>query len=132
MKTRTQEAGKYDRSQGIGVDIVDIERIEKSVEHYGEKFLLRVLTEQELESCRHKADMTASIAARFAAKEALSKALGSGFHLGLAGTVSRFATMRQVSLFCVLDSSLGLEEVQIKLSISHDGGMAVAFVLVEG
>ncbi|ANT64008.1 MULTISPECIES: holo-ACP synthase [Prosthecochloris] len=120
-------------ARGIGVDIVDIERIEKSVEHYGEKFLLRVLTEQELESCRHKADMTASIAARFAAKEALSKALGSGFSSGFGWhSVEVRNNEAGQPFFCVLDSSLGLEEVQIKLSISHDGGMAVAFVLVEG
>lgn len=120
-------------ARGIGVDIVDIGRIEKSFETYGEKFLLRVLTEAELESCRHKADMMASVAARFAAKEALSKALGSGFSSGFGWhSVEVRNNDAGQPFFSILDSSLNLQEEHIRLSISHDGGMAVAFVLVEG
>ncbi len=62
----------------VGVDIVDIRRIRKSYEQYGEEFLQRVLTENEISYCRKKKDMMPGVAVRFAAKESLSKALGSG------------------------------------------------------
>jgi holo-[acyl-carrier protein] synthase len=59
----------------IGVDIIEIARIERAVTRWGERFLKRIYTEKELELCRNRAD---SLAAHFAAKEAAMKALGSG------------------------------------------------------
>jgi holo-[acyl-carrier protein] synthase len=61
----------------IGVDIIEIERIRSVLAHHGERFLQRVFTEQEILQCRGKA---LKIAGRFAAKEAISKALGTGMH----------------------------------------------------
>ena len=61
----------------VGVDIVDIRRIRRSYERYGEKFLRRVLTEHEIAYCRKKKDMMPSVAARFAAKEAWVKLMGA-------------------------------------------------------
>jgi len=59
----------------IGVDIIEIARIEKAVAHWGERFLKRIYTEKELELCRNQG---AALAAHFAAKEAAMKALGTG------------------------------------------------------
>ena len=60
--------------QCIGVDIIEIARIEKAIARWGEHFLKRVYTEKEIELCQSRA---ASLAARFAAKEAAMKALGT-------------------------------------------------------
>ncbi|NTW11433.1 MAG: holo-ACP synthase [Chlorobiaceae bacterium] len=62
----------------IGMDIVCVDRIRKSYRRYGDKFLEKILTGAEIELCRKKADMLQSVASRFAAKEAISKALGCG------------------------------------------------------
>ena len=61
----------------IGVDIIEIERVRGVLAHHGDRFLQRVFTEQEIQQCRGKA---LKIAGRFAAKEAISKALGTGMH----------------------------------------------------
>ncbi|MGB9715648.1 MAG: holo-ACP synthase [Thermodesulfovibrionales bacterium] len=62
---------------GIGIDIVKIERIKQVVQKWGEKFLERVFTEGEISYCYEKKDPFLSLAVRFAAKEALIKAVGS-------------------------------------------------------
>jgi holo-[acyl-carrier protein] synthase len=61
----------------IGVDIIEIERVRSVLAHHGKRFLQRVFTEQEIQQCRGK---VLKIAGRFAAKEAISKALGTGMH----------------------------------------------------
>jgi holo-[acyl-carrier protein] synthase len=63
---------------GIGVDLVKVERIERVLARYGDRFLERVFTEREIAYCRGKAWATSALAMRFAAKEAFSKALGVG------------------------------------------------------
>ena len=64
---------------GLGNDIVDIRRIEKTLENYGERFIARIFTEIEVRKSERRAARAASYAKRFAAKEACSKALGTGF-----------------------------------------------------
>src|SRR6266852_4860172 len=61
----------------VGIDIIEVERVRKVHEHHGERFLKRVFTEMEVRQCRGKANR---LAGRFAAKEAISKALGTGLH----------------------------------------------------
>ena len=61
----------------VGIDIIEVERVRKVYEHHGERFLKRVFTEMEVRQCRGKANR---LAGRFAAKEAISKALGTGLH----------------------------------------------------
>ena len=63
---------------GIGTDIVDVDRIRESHEKFGEKFLNRILLTAELEYCLNHTDPAPHIAARFAAKEAIAKAFGTG------------------------------------------------------
>jgi holo-[acyl-carrier protein] synthase len=63
---------------GIGVDLVQVARIERAVARYGDRFLARVFTPGEIAYCRNKSWAAAGFALRFAAKEAFSKALGVG------------------------------------------------------
>ena len=61
----------------VGIDIIEVERVRKVYEHHGERFLQRVFTPREVQQCRGK---ITRLAGRFAAKEAISKALGTGLH----------------------------------------------------
>ena len=68
---------------GLGNDIIDIRRVERTIERYGERFLSRVFTEIERRKSDNRAERAASYAKRFAAKEACAKALGTGFRQGV-------------------------------------------------
>jgi holo-[acyl-carrier protein] synthase len=68
---------------GIGNDLCDIRRIEKSIARFGDRFLLRVFTEEERRKAFSRAHAARTFAKRFAAKEAASKALGTGFRAGV-------------------------------------------------
>ena len=68
---------------GVGSDLIDIRRIEKTIERYGERFLDRIFTQTERRRCDRRANRAASYARRFAAKEAAAKALGTGFRRGV-------------------------------------------------
>ncbi len=64
---------------GVGIDITDVARIKKMLEKYGDSFLARTFTEAEIQYCKNRAAAEMHFAARFAAKEAMVKALGTGF-----------------------------------------------------
>lgn len=68
---------------GLGSDIIDIRRIERTLERFGDRFILRVFTQTEREKSERRATRAASYARRFAAKEACAKALGTGFRRGV-------------------------------------------------
>jgi holo-[acyl-carrier protein] synthase len=68
---------------GLGSDLIDIRRIEQTIERFGDRFLDRIFTDAERRKCERRADRAASYAKRFAAKEACSKALGTGFRDGV-------------------------------------------------
>lgn len=121
---------------GTGIDVIEIERIAHSIERYGERFLRRVYTEGEIAYCRRKRSDAESFAARFAAKEAGAKALGTGISRGV--TWLEFEVARQpgqrpfLSLHgraLVLATRLGVKA--ISLSITHTGSLAVASVIME-
>ncbi len=67
---------------GIGIDIIEIERIAKSVERFGDRFLNKIFTQRELDYSLAKANKNQHLAARFAAKEAIAKALATGWSKG--------------------------------------------------
>jgi holo-[acyl-carrier protein] synthase len=69
---------------GTGIDIVEVPRIAASIERFGSRFLRRVFTEGEIQYCESKANRVERYAARFAAKEAAMKALGTGWNHGVA------------------------------------------------
>lgn len=68
---------------GIGNDVIDIERIEQTLQRYGDRFVQRLFTEVEQAKSDRRANRAASYAKRFAAKEACSKALGTGLRRGV-------------------------------------------------
>ena len=68
---------------GIGSDLIDITRIERTLERYGERFIERIFTDVERRKSERRANRAASYAKRYAAKEACSKALGTGFRAGV-------------------------------------------------
>ena len=71
---------------GIGIDATEIRRIAESIERWGDRFIRRVFTDDEIAYCRRKRDSASSFAARFAAKEAAMKALGTGHSRGVFWT----------------------------------------------
>ena len=68
---------------GVGTDLIDIRRIEQTLERFGDRFLGRVFTEIEREKASARANPAAALAQRYAAKEACAKALGTGFRDGV-------------------------------------------------
>ena len=68
---------------GLGSDLIDITRIERTLERYGERFIARVFTETERRKSECRANRAESYAKRYAAKEACAKALGTGFRAGV-------------------------------------------------
>lgn len=68
---------------GIGSDLIDIRRIERVLECYGDRFITRIFTEEEQHRSERRANRAASYAKRYAAKEACAKALGTGFRAGV-------------------------------------------------
>src|SRR6188508_3221828 len=71
---------------GTGIDATEIDRIADAIERYGDRFIQRVFTEHEIAYCRARRDFASSFAARFAAKEAVMKALGTGHSRGVFWT----------------------------------------------
>lgn len=116
----------------IGVDIIELARIEKAVNRWGERFFRRIYTETELKLCRSR---TGPLATRFAGKEAVMKALGTGVR-GVGWREIEILSERSGKPFVRLHgkakdkaAALGLGELAVSLSDSRD--YAVAFVVGE-
>ena len=122
---------------GIGTDLCDIARIERALERWGERFARRVLVETEMERFRRHRKPAAYLAKRFAAKEAMSKALGTGIHFPVNwhGMWVENARSGKPSLRFSGPMAAYLEQRNIEtvhLSLTDEIGMACAFVVVEG
>jgi holo-[acyl-carrier protein] synthase len=113
---------------GIGTDIIEIERIEGVLQRYPDRFLDRILTGKEKEYCQKYVFSTPHVAGRFAAKEAVSKALGSGFREGF--TFHDIEILNDIHGKPVVTLSPRLMErfdnPKILLSISHSKEFATA------
>ena len=117
----------------IGVDIVELERIELIYARSGLSFLKRFLTDAEIDVCLHKPQIIASIAGRFAAKEAVVKALGTGFSAGVHWKSFEILNDEQGRPFVRPAAALSLPQgCSIRISIAHDRHSAVATALIEG
>jgi holo-[acyl-carrier protein] synthase len=121
---------------GIGTDIVAIERFQKFVDENNTALLQRLFTNQEQEFCSALKNSAASYSARFAAKEAFLKALGTGLRDGISwldievahdrlGKPELILSGRAMEIF--LEQGLG----NAFLSLAHDGGTAIAMVVLE-
>ena len=124
---------------GLGNDIIDIRRIEKTIERYGERFLMRIFTDVERKKSDARALRAASYAKRFAAKEACSKALGTGFRhgvfwrdMGVVNLPSGRPTLKLTGGAARVLRELTPEghEVRIDLTITDDFPTAQAIVII--
>jgi holo-[acyl-carrier protein] synthase len=122
---------------GIGVDIVEIERFRKVIERLKDRFLLRVFTPGERIFCDNHRNPVPHFAVRFAAKEAVFKALGTGWAKGVTWLDVEVLRERQDPPKLVLSGeALRLSEKKgvrnLHLSLSHTEQSAIAMVILEG
>jgi holo-[acyl-carrier protein] synthase len=121
---------------GTGVDIAEVPRIRGSIKRFGDRFLRRIFTDGEIRYCEQKASRFESYAARFAAKEAAMKALGTGWSHGIRWRdieVVRPKGQRPTLQFhgqaAAIAAKLGTNN--IALSLTHTSEQALAHVILE-
>jgi holo-[acyl-carrier protein] synthase len=125
---------------GVGSDLTDIRRIQKSLERFGERFTQRVFTETERAKAERRADRAGTYAKRFAAKEACAKALGTGMRRGVfwrdMGVIN--ARSGQPTLALTGGAAARLAELTppghtsaIHLTLTDEHPYAQAFVVIE-
>jgi holo-[acyl-carrier protein] synthase len=121
---------------GIGTDLVEIERIEKALERFGERFAKRILCEPELKRFKGHRKPAAYLAKRFAAKEAFTKALGTGIHAPAnwhgVWVVNRPSGKPELEFSSELKTLLKTKQIQrTHLTLTDERGMAAATVILE-
>ena len=123
---------------GIGTDLVETSRIAKLIETHGERFLHRCFTQAEIDYCRSHANSNQSFAARWAAKESIAKAFGTGIGAELALTELEITKLPSGQPIVQLHAgsqafalSLGVTEVKISLTHTQDYAAAYAMVLID-
>ena len=121
---------------GIGTDRVLILRVEQALQRYGEKFEQRVYTAEELRQARAKGNTARRLAMLFAAKEAVAKALGTGFHQGVAAchieTIHQPSGKPEVHLYKgAAEAAKRLGVGRVHVSLTDDDGVAMAFAVAE-
>ncbi len=121
---------------GIGSDLAEVGRIGKSVERFGERFLTRIYTAHERAYALRKANWAERLAARFAAKEAGMKAIGTGLsggvswqHFEVANEPSGRPTLRLYGVALKVANAMGVKRISI--SLTHTKAMAFAVVILE-
>ncbi len=118
---------------GIGIDIIEIDRVKNSIDKFGDQFLNKIYTKNELEYCLSKANKYQHLAARFAAKEAVSKALTTGWNKEFSWkNVEIFNEpngMPYVELKGNLKSFLS-DNKNLKISMSHSRDYVVCFAII--
>jgi len=122
---------------GIGIDIIEVERIRSSMEKFGDRFLQRVLLPDEIQYCRQHRYPENHVAARFAAKEALSKAFGTGIGRSLGWRdiqVYNKESGEPVIRLHGIGETLARERavLRIHISLSHTRIYATAVAVLEG
>lgn len=122
---------------GIGIDTVSIPRISGLIDRYGRRFLVKIFSDKEIDEGLKRRDSAQFFAARFAAREAFFKALGTGWGRGIS-----------LKELCVARDAMGKPRFELSgraseamrdreitashLSLTHDGDMAQALVILEG
>jgi holo-[acyl-carrier protein] synthase len=121
---------------GIGTDMIEIGRIEESAARYGERFLERIFTPGEIAYCRQKKTSGESFAARFAAKEAGAKALGTGISRGVSWkeievrrSPGQRPTLHWSGRAAEIAGAMGVKRTS--LSLTHSRTVAMAVVIIE-
>src|SRR5579885_1134731 len=121
---------------GTGIDVVEIERVAHSIARYGDRFLNKVFTPEEISYCQRKKNPAESFAARFAAKEAGAKALGTGIQHGVSWKELEVRrqpghrpTLHLMGRALEIANRLGVAHVS--LSLTHTATLAMASVHLE-
>jgi holo-[acyl-carrier protein] synthase len=122
---------------GIGTDLCEVSRVERALERFGERFARRILVESELEIFRRRRKRASYLAKRFAAKEAFSKAMGTGIrapvnwhNVWVLNDRAGKPTLGFSKALGALLKRRGIEKVHV--SLTDEIGMACAFVVIEG
>ena len=121
---------------GTGIDLIEVDRIRASFEKFGDRFALRILVGGELEYCRSHRDPAPFIAARFAAKEAVSKAFGTGIGAHIGWHDIEVRRKKSGEPYVVLHGKgeelfRSREATRLHLSISHTVQHATAIAILE-
>ncbi|MDQ1265040.1 MAG: holo-[acyl-carrier protein] synthase [Bacteroidota bacterium] len=119
---------------GIGTDIVEVARIQNSIEKYGDLFLNRVFTEIEKNYCEQfKKNKYQHYAARFAAKEAFSKAIGTGITKGFIFTEIGIANEETGKPIVMLTGGMAdkWSDYEVFVTLSHTDNNALAYLIIE-
>lgn len=117
---------------GLGTDLIEIERIQQSLDRFGERFTRKVFTAGEIAYCERKKHSAESFASRFAAKEAAAKALGTGISRGIQWkeievrrAPGERPTLHLTGRAAERAASMGVTNLQLSLTHSRDVAMAV-------
>lgn len=121
---------------GIGIDLVEIDRLKKSVVKFGDRFLNRLFTENEIKYCQSKSNSYQHFAVRFAAKEAFLKAIGTGLRDGITWHQIEIINDKQGKPSILTHDKCHeiLEKLDVrnpKLSLSHIRQHGIAVVILE-
>jgi len=124
---------------GIGNDLIDISRIERTLNRFGDRFVRRVYTNVEREKSERRANRVESYAKRFAAKEACSKALGTGIRMGVYWRDMAVTNLKsgKPTIWLTGGAAKRLDEItptgmvpQIDISMTDEPPLAEAFVII--
>ncbi len=121
---------------GTGIDVVEVPRVAAALERFGRRFVERIFTEEEIRYCDSKANPAERYAARFAAKEAAMKAIGTGWNHGVRWRDVEVRRMRGGRPTLVLSGKAAefaqqLGAVRSQISITHTAAEAIAHVILE-
>lgn len=121
---------------GTGIDIAEVPRIASCIARFGNRFIRRIFTEAEIQYCDSKANRVERYAARFAAKEAAMKAIGTGWNHGVTWRdveISRQPGGRPTIVFHgkAAEFAAKLRAIHVALSLSHTKDYAIAQVILE-
>jgi holo-[acyl-carrier protein] synthase len=123
---------------GVGIDTIEVERIERSILQYGDQFVSRIFSAEEIRYCSRKPHKYEHFAARFAAKEAFAKALGTGIRRGFVwksvSVAHEFTGRPFIRLLDTMparaEAILG-KDFRILLSLTHTKSLAEATAIIE-
>ena len=122
---------------GLGIDLCEISRVARYLERYGERFTRRCFTPREIAHAKRFAHSAEQFAARIAAKEAASKALGTGWRQGVHWKCFEVDSLPSGKPFLrvhgrAADLAAQMGVKNINLTLTHDAGVAAAVVIFEG
>ncbi len=119
--------------KGTGIDVVEIPRIQRSIDEWGDAFLEKVFTTQELVYARSRKNTTHHIAARFAVKEAVAKAMATGWSGGFRWKDIEVKNDSSGKPSVILYGQVKelLKDTKVLVSISHSESIVVAMAIIE-